>query len=193
MNRRDALKNVALFMGGTVIGGSAFLAGCQSDRRKEVEVAVDLFSEEDIRFMNEIGEIIIPETDTPGAKAAGVGSFMARMVSDCYDEKQQRTFISGLKKMKKNFSKEFDLLFEEAKDEERSSYINNLEIEVATYYRQKKQEDPEHFYRMLKELTLLGYFTSEVGATQALNYIQNPGSYQACIPYEKGGKAWAVA
>ncbi|MCL6217027.1 gluconate 2-dehydrogenase subunit 3 family protein [Zunongwangia pacifica] len=193
MKRREALKNVALLLGGTVIGGSAFVAGCQSDRKKESQSDKSLFSEKDIEFMNEIGEVIIPTTDTPGAKAAEVGSFMAIMVTDCYDEEQRKTFVNGLNKMKNNFSAEYGHFFEEAKLDERTDYLNTLELEVETYYRQKKTEDPEHFYRMLKELTLLGYFTSEVGATQALNYIQTPGSYKACIPYEEGEKAWAIA
>lgn len=178
-------------MGGTVIGGSAFLSGCQSNGREEPGIK-GLFSQEDIALMNEIGETIIPATDTPGAKAAGVGSFMAKMVADCYDTKERQTFIDGLEKMKEDFSREYGRFFEEAKTDERSAYINNLEIEVTTYYRQKKEEDPEHFYRMLKELTLLGFFTSEIGATKALKYIQTPGKYEACIPYEKGGKAWAI-
>lgn len=192
MNRREALKNVTLFLGGTVIGGSAFLSGCKSNRKEESGNGGELFSQEDIAFMNEIGETIIPATDTPGAKAAGVGGFMANIVTDCYDKEQQETFVNGLEKMKKNFSNEYGAFFEEAKMDERISFINDLEIEITTYYRQKKAEDPEHFYRMVKELTLLGYFTSEIGATQALNYIQTPGKYEACIPYENGGKAWAI-
>ena len=51
---------------------------------------------------------------------------------------------------------------------------------------------PDHYFRMMKDLTLLGYFTSEVGATKALRYIETPGHYDSCIPYKKGDKAWAV-
>jgi hypothetical protein len=52
---------------------------------------------------------------------------------------------------------------------------------------------PNHYFRMMKELTLLGYFTSEVGATKALRYIETPGHYDGCMPYKKGDKAWADA
>lgn len=45
---------------------------------------------------------------------------------------------------------------------------------------------------MLRDLTVLGYFTSEIGATQALNYIEVPGRYEGCIDYKKGDKAWAI-
>ncbi|MEH6679466.1 MAG: gluconate 2-dehydrogenase subunit 3 family protein [Sediminicola sp.] len=192
MDRREALKNVTFLLGGTVIGGSAFLMGCRSDQREGGKSTTGLFSREDIAFMDEIGEAIIPTTDTPGAKAAEVGRFMAAMVTDCYDAEQQETFIEGLKKMRGNFTAEYGHFFEVAKADEKTDYLTNLELEVKEYYRNKKAENPEHFYRMLKELTLLGYFTSEIGATQALNYIQTPGSYMACVPYE-GDKAWAIA
>jgi hypothetical protein len=45
---------------------------------------------------------------------------------------------------------------------------------------------------MLKDLTVLGYFTSEIGATQALNFVEVPGKFDACIPYNKGDKAYAI-
>jgi hypothetical protein len=55
----------------------------------------------------------------------------------------------------------------------------------------KKKDMPVHYFRLLRELTVLGYFTSEIGAKQALRYIETPGRYEGCIPYTKGEKAWA--
>jgi hypothetical protein len=55
----------------------------------------------------------------------------------------------------------------------------------------KKPEDDNHYFRMMKELTLLGYFTSEIGSTQARRYVPVPGRYEGCIPYKKGDKAFA--
>ena len=52
-------------------------------------------------------------------------------------------------------------------------------------------DTPTHYFRMMKELALLGYFTSEIGCTQALRYIESPGRYDPCVPYRKGEKAWA--
>ena len=56
----------------------------------------------------------------------------------------------------------------------------------------KKKDDPVHYFLMLKQLTILGYFTSETGASQALNYIAVPGKYDGSYPYKKGDKAWAT-
>jgi hypothetical protein len=60
------------------------------------------------------------------------------------------------------------------------------------YNETKKEADPNHYFGMMKQLTLLGYFTSEIGATQALRYIAIPGKYEGCVPYKKGDKAWAT-
>ena len=76
MNRRDALKSVALMMGGTMVGASALLSGCSPEHQIE---GLN-FTPDDIAFLDELGDTIIPETDTPGAKAAGIGPFMVMMV-----------------------------------------------------------------------------------------------------------------
>ena len=88
MNRRDALSRVALLLGSTVIGAEFFLNGCTTADQK-VGQSID-FTPEDIAYLDEVAETIIPQTDTPGAKAAKVGTFMTVMVRDCYDEKNQK-------------------------------------------------------------------------------------------------------
>ena len=72
-----------------------------------------------------------------------------------------------------------------------SSLLTKLDKEQKTYAKGKKKEDPNHYFTMLKQLTLLGYFTSEIGSKQARRYIETPGRYEACVPYTKGEKAWA--
>ena len=193
MDRREALRSVAFLMGGTIIGAQAFLTGCQETTEQKVDHFNSLFSEQDILLMDEVGETIIPTTDTPGAKATGIGAFMAMMVLDCYDEQQQKAFRNGLNTIRENFEQKFGHSFEDGKPEERESFLGKVAQEVWPYYRNRKEGDPDHYFRMLKELTLLGYFTSEIGSNQALRYIQTPGRYEGCIPYEKGGKAWAQA
>jgi hypothetical protein len=60
------------------------------------------------------------------------------------------------------------------------------------YNETKKEGDPNHYFSLIKQLTLWGYFTSEVGSTKALNYLPLPGKYEGCIPYQKGDKLWAA-
>ena len=74
----------------------------------------------------------------------------------------------------------------ESQAEHRHDLLVELDSEAKTYQKNKKPEEPNHYFRMMKELTLTGYFTSEVSATKALRYVAVPGKYEGCIPYNKG-------
>src|SRR5215213_3903971 len=88
MNRRELLKMIAAATGGAMIGGEFFLTGCKSET-KSAPVA---FTDENIAFLDEVAETILPQTNTAGAKAAGVGRFMTVMVNDCYTKDDQEIF-----------------------------------------------------------------------------------------------------
>ena len=190
MNRRDALSRVALILGGTVIGANIFLEGCRPADKK-VMTGLD-FQPEDIAYLDEIADTILPTTaSSPGAKAAAVGTFMTVMVKDCYEEKDQKIFVEGMNKLQDACKKKNDKYFMECTPQQRHELLVELDKEQRDHTKDKKKEDADHYFRMMKELTLLGYFTSEIGATKALRYVESPGRYDACIPYKKGDKAWA--
>lgn len=190
MNRREALKAVSLIMGGTVIGAQAFLSGCQNTTEEQRD---EVFTNSDIALLDEIGETIIPATDIPGAKAVGIGDFMTMMVLDVYEEKNQEAFREGLDKIRGNFEDRYGHSFMEGAATERHEFLTELNNELEVAGQEKKdKEAPEHYFRIMKELTLLGYFSSEIGSRQALRYVETPGRYDGCMPYEKGDRAWAV-
>ncbi len=183
MNRRDALKSVALLMGGTFIGSTALLTGCSpGSQLKDLN-----FTAEDLGFLDEIGETIIPTTDTPGAKATKIGEFMQMMVKDCYDAEQQTTFITGLNSIRTDFKAETNKEFMDATAEERLAFLNGLHQK----YVASGEEKQPVIIHMLRDLTVLGYFSSEIGATQALRFVETPGRFDPCVDYKKGDKAWA--
>mgnify|MGYP000450749327 FL=1 len=188
MNRRDALERVALILGGTVIGGAAFLQGCKNTTEK---AASFFLSQDQIAFLDEVAETIIPSTDTPGAKAALVGAFMNTMVMDCYKEKDQKIFAGGITEIDNSANHMFGKGFMNITPAQRKSLLNQVNKELKAYNDSKKEDDPNHYFGMMKQLTLLGYFSSEIGATQALRYVAIPGKYEGCVPYKKGDKAWA--
>lgn len=188
MNRREALSTVATILGGAIIGGSTFLEGCTRPATKTVE---GLFTDRQISFLGDIADTILPETTTPGAKEAGVGAFIPLMVRDCYTEGDQKIFVDGLGKLQNVSKKTFGKAFEELSFEERTTLLREIDQETNAYYATKKPEDPKHYFRMIKELSLLGYFTSELGATKALRYNPIPGRYEGDIPYHKGDRIWA--
>ncbi|HET8829227.1 MAG TPA: gluconate 2-dehydrogenase subunit 3 family protein [Pelobium sp.] len=183
MNRRQAISSVALLLGGTIIGGEIFaLTGCKSAPTQ----VNDLFTTDDVALLDEIAETIIPETNTPGAKAAETGAFMTVMVKDCYTAEDQQVFIKGLKDVNDKAQKNYSANFVDLKPKEKEELLNKLDVEQSEFQKSKEKGEPSHYFRMMKELTMLGFFTSEVGGTKVLTYLEVPGRYDACIDYKKG-------
>lgn len=182
MNRRDALKSVALMMGGAMVGANVIFTGCTPEDQL---IGLD-FSPKDIAFLDEIGEAIIPTTDTPGAKATGIGEFMAMMVKDTYNGEQQQTFIDGLNFIRSDFKASQGKDFMDVTVEDRTAYLNALKANSDT------DEKGKAVLGMLQDLTVLGYFTSEIGATQQLRYFEAPGRYDSCIDYKPGDRVYAL-
>ena len=188
MNRRDALSRVALILGGTIIGAEAFLSGCKNP----TTATAGAFSADDIAFLDEVGETILPATTTPGAKEAKIGQFMKTIVTDCYEEKDQKVFAEGIGKIKEASKKKYSKGFLDLTAAEKHDLLVDLDKEAKEYNKTKKEGDPNHYFAMVKQLTIWGYFTSEPGATKALRYVAVPGHYDGNYPYKKGDKAWAL-
>lgn len=186
MDRREAVRSISLLLGGSIVGGNAFLTGCKStgDSKKR-------FSEADVAYLDEIAETILPATNTPGARAAAVGQFITVMVNDCYDVKDQKIFLDGMVTLNELSKKSYDKSFVDIRPDQRHELLVKVDKEQKDYMNTKKKESPSHYFRMMKELTLLGYFTSEIGSTKARRYVETPGKYVGCIPYKKGDKAFA--
>jgi hypothetical protein len=191
MNRREALSSVALLLGGTIVGAEVFLSGCKPEASK-LGASLNL-TPDDISFLDEVGETILPTTaSSPGAKDAKIGNFMKTIVNDCYEDKDQKIFLDGMQKLDAASKTKNGKSFLESDATQRHDLLVDLDKEQKDYMSKKKPEDPSHYFRMMKELSLWGYFTSEIGATKALRYVAVPGKYEGCIPYKKGDKAWAT-
>jgi Gluconate 2-dehydrogenase subunit 3 len=193
MNRRDAIGRVSLLLGGTLLGAEAFLSGCHNAPEKNIGGAGTNFANDDIVFLDEVAETILPATDTPGAKEAKVGEFMTRIVKDCYTERDQKIFMEGMQKLDAASKAKNGKTFLASTPEQRHDLLVDLDKEQKAYTDAKKQDDPVHYFRMMKELTLWGYFTSQPGANKALRYVAIPGKYQGITEYKKGEKAWATS
>jgi hypothetical protein len=182
LNRREALARMALLLGGTLVGAQVFLRG----ETLAGKTAPPGFSAADLALMDEIGDTIIPATHTPGAKAAGIGAFMALMVNDCYEDAHHAIFSDGLVQLEAACRQQSGKSFMAASPAERTSLLNSLDAAA------RGQKAPVHYFRLMKELTLLGYFTSEIGCTQALRHIETPGRFDGNVPYKKGDRAWFI-
>ena len=117
---------------------------------------------------------------------------MAVMVRDCYTSADQKIFMNGLTQLDKDCVKQNGKAFLACDAAQRTAFLTALDKEQKAFTTHQRPDDPAHYFRMMKELTLLGYFTSEVGATKALRYLPVPGRYDGDVPYKKGDRAWAT-
>jgi hypothetical protein len=187
MERRDLIKMIALATGSVFVGGG-ILTGCKPD----ATLGGAIFSDADISFLDEVAETILPATKTPGAKAAKVGELMKIMVNDTYTVKDQKIFHDGILKLNEASKKVNGKDFLDATAAERTTLLISLDNEAKEYKKTKKDTDDTHYFTMMKQLTMLGFFTSKEGATQALRYEAVPGRYDGNYPYKKGDRAWAT-
>ncbi|HEX8849461.1 MAG TPA: gluconate 2-dehydrogenase subunit 3 family protein [Gemmatimonadaceae bacterium] len=193
IDRRDAIKRVSILLGGVaLVGGSSLWSTACRTEREAAYKGVGKFSPDDVALLDEVADTILPPTKTPGAKAAKTGPFMALMVTDCYEPKDQQVFMDGMKQLDAATQKSAGTTFMKATPDQRLAVLQALDKEQHDYMKDKKdREAPAHYFRMMKELSLLGYFTSEIGMTQAQRYAEAPGRYDPCVDYKPGDRAWA--
>jgi hypothetical protein len=202
IDRREAIRRVSAMLGGAAfIGGTSLLAACSRETPPAAdstvasttpEVTQTMFTAEEVALLDEVAETILPETSTPGAKAAKCGVFIAVMVQDCYTKEDQDVFRAGLTKLNEASTAANQAAFMQATPEQRLALLTQLDKDAKDYQDKKKGEEPNHYFRMLKELTLLGFFTSEVGMTKAMRYAETPGRFDPCIPHAPGETIWAA-
>ncbi|MEJ7912174.1 MAG: gluconate 2-dehydrogenase subunit 3 family protein [Chitinophagaceae bacterium] len=209
MHRREALRNVALLLGGaiSVTTMGVISQGCTTAEKSNGA----LFTPEQENTITELAETIIPATRTPGAKAAGVGAFIAMMVKECYPDNIQKTFLEGLDDLDKRAGSKFSNSFVALTPQQRIIVLGEVVEETKKRKEKEKEKDKEKekaptsrpsqapssrkdpgFFQLAKELTMLGYFTSEIGAKQALTYVPVPGRYESCVDVKPGQTAWAL-
>ena len=246
IGRREAIRRVSVMLGGVAfVGGTNLLTACEKAgtpaARDSIAAAPPApFTTQEIAYLDEIAETILPQTKTPGAKAAKTGAFMALMVTDSYSPRDAGIFREGMQKVNEATQQAHKVDFMAATPAQRLAVLTQLDREqkrhmdardAATrakkglppvpvtaeageagqegdaYLSDQRQENaatgkanpapaitadsPPHYFRMMKELALLGYFTSEIGYTQAQRYEENPGRWEPCVPYTKGEPAWA--
>jgi len=179
MERRELLKMIASVTGMAMIGMPGLVSG------HGVSPGVEhAFSAADVAKLDEIAETILPRTTTPGAKDAGVGLFMAQFVTDCYTAGQQAVFRAGLTDLDTRAGGRFIALAPEAR--------TRLLDSIAEQAKAQAGEHGPHYFTMLKQLTIFGFFTSKIGSTEVLRYVAVPG-YCEDVDYIPGTPAWATS
>lgn len=201
MDRRTAISRVAIILGSTIIGADLFISGCKNEHAIQGQTVLNA---DQISYLNEVAETILPKTAaSEGAKAANVGGFMKTMVRDCYSPEDQQIFFTGLDTLEDVCKKTHGKGFLSCNPQERQKLLITLDAELKEnkkkndLLKQKevikekssqesgnpnylKKAPPIPYFAMIKQLTLLGYFTSEIGY-KSMGYVSVPGHYDGNV------------
>ena len=203
MNRRNVIRTALIFS-----AGASLLPSCLQKDTTDLSLTNIAITGSEEKMMAALGEAIIPTTNFIGATGVQASQFTLMMVNDCYPPDEQKIFTVGMAGLNDACKKVNDKNFMDCSPEQRKSFLITLEKEAKEYNTKRDEKEktakenakmnpdyigmPSHYYTMMKQLTLLGYFSSEIGSKQALRFLPIPGKYDGAYPYKKGDKAWAI-
>ncbi|HQQ98346.1 MAG TPA: gluconate 2-dehydrogenase subunit 3 family protein [Cyclobacteriaceae bacterium] len=191
MDRRQALQRAGLVLGyaisAPVIAG--IMNGCKST--PELTYKPVFFTEEQAGLVSEVAAIIIPKTDTPGAKEVGVPAFMDQLIKQCYKKEDQDRFLAGLAEFDDGAKKAYGDSFMDLESAKQKEYVKKTHDAALDAAKAGTAKD-KPFILMAKELTVVGFYTSEEGASKILQYAPVPGAFHGCVPMAEVGKTWAT-
>ena len=175
MNRREAIRQSARWAGVAALWASL-------PARTWAALALPAgWSQDEEQLLTLIGDTISPATaESPGAGAVGIGRFMIVQATACFPAGAAEVLRRGLKEIQAASAVQFAQGFAEMSVAQREQVLTDYEARAVAPW------------RLMKELTLLGYFTSEPGATQALRYLPVPGGYKGSVKLGPRERSWAL-
>jgi hypothetical protein len=177
--RRDLLKRAAWLLGGAISAPAAMavLQGCYKKTEPGAPATPPKFlTAAELAVVAEIAEILIPRTSTSGARDAGVPAFIDLALDALYSAEDQARFKAGLAEFE-TAARATGKAFLEQDEQARAGFLHNT-LSVAL----GSEPKPKPFILMTRELTLLGYFSSQVGITENMEYVAVPTAYHGCVP-----------
>jgi len=197
MNRREAIKRTAIIMGGAVsaVTISGIMGGCKAEPTPAGWQPAFL-SKDQYETVAEVAETILPKTGTPGAKEVGVPQFIDSMLTNYFNEANRTAFAKGLDGFIARCKESSGKAFKDCNEEERRSIMTALEKDFLIEKEDRVEDEDalksHPFYTELKEMVLVGYFSSEKIGTEVLRYDPIPGTYDPCMPYQQGDRLWSL-
>jgi len=191
IDRREVLRRAALALGGALSAPvmAHILAGQASRRVSNGVWQPRALTPDQGELVASIAEHILPETDTPGARAAGVHRFIDALLAESYPPEERRRFLAGLADVEARARRSAGCGFLACPPQQQRTLLAELDRE--TFAATPSQAEVP-FFRTMKELTLVGYYTSEIGATRELRHAPIPGRFEGCVPLAQIGRTWAV-
>ncbi len=187
IDRREALRRAALLLGGAISTPAVLgvLAGCDASTPVAGGWSPRALTPSQADLVAAIAERIIPETDTVGARGAEVHRFIDTMLAEYYTAPERDSFLSGLADVDARAQQACGHRFVDCPTKDQHALLEQIDREAFASAAQ-----PTPFFRTMKELTILGYYTSKVGATSELRHVQVPGGYDGCVPLTKTDRAF---
>ncbi len=191
MNRRKFIQNSVVVTSLSLIG----LGGFEIYNRFRAPDYNDLAKSK--LLIAEMCETIIPRTDTPGAKDAKVEEYIIHMIRTQMSRADSNKMIDGLKKVEKYSLDQYGKNFTRCSLDERTTTLLALSkspgmLKFPRLEKLKERISGGSFMDMFKNLAVIGFCTSELGATQCLSYIHIPVDFIPCMPLARGQKSWAT-
>jgi hypothetical protein len=186
-NRRQFLKKTLGLI--CASGSASMLSSCslksaEQFSRGDLASSTSLFSTAQMTALFAIVDTILPRTDTPSASEVDCHNFVQHQLTHCHSADEQQQCVSIVTQIDKISVQEFAKVFALLSKQEQQTLLNQLE------QGQKFTGSDRGHFSFLKALVVFGYFTSEVGATQALNYQAVPGGFKGSIPSDENTKSW---
>lgn len=190
MNRREWLKCVSALTVGAVAAPSLLATFDAFAATRAPDYAPQFFNASQSQLVTSVVDIIIPRSDTPGAVDAGVPAFIDQMFTSVYTKEEQDRYLASLAAFDRAGGKPYLQL----DDKQRKALVTKLHEQALGHPTDTTSASAANFVLMTKKLTMLGFFMSEPGCTQVLQYAAVPGAYHADLPLAKAGngRAWAV-
>jgi len=186
LDRRELLQRISMATGAALSAGTiaGVLAGCVATPGP-AGTARAFVTEEEFATLAAMADHILPRTDTPGALDVGVPAFMDRMLAGFYPEGERSLMREGLRQAASDARALSGVPFSDLSPGQQVALMEG-------YDRAAYSSGQRHFFRLVKELVITGYCTSEDGARALLRYEQNPGPFRGDVPAGEIGKAWAL-
>src|SRR5256886_15818064 len=167
IDRREALRRAALLLGGALSASTVagVLAGCEARRTPDGAWAPRALSSDQLDLVATIAEHILPETDTPGARAVGVHRFIDAMLADSFPDEERRHFLAGLSDVDARAQRSCGRAFLRCTVAEQRALLEQLDREAFAATASPPDRLPVAVFRTMKELTLVGSYTSQASGT----------------------------
>lgn len=183
LTRRAALTRAVAFLGGTMTVAQLGLLNRGVAAMSE-DSGPRLLGEDQFLMLKQIVDLIIPETDTPGAAGAGVHRFIDLMLAEWASPTRQSRYLAGLEDIERRAMDLGGKGFAESSKTAKQKVLQQLDDEAFA------PGSPGTFFGELKKMTLFAYYSSEPGATDELRFQRIPGDYEPCLSIEEDGRAW---